>query len=327
MVIDSRLISIYINLMSDYINKINSPALLQLRVRELVLLELIHEAGSLRGAAAALHVTQPAVTQALRHLEQAFGAVLVKRGTRGEHRTRLTPKGLAALHRLRVVSAEIQGAQRATSDAGEVQQLRLGALPFMAIDWVPGAVALLMKKFPRVRIEVVEATVSELWHRLADGKLDMVANYLLAPADLPDLPSDLVHRVIRRSKVVLVAPAKHPLFRKTSVSLGLLATQRWALPPPDAQAHTAFVEAFLKAGLRAPEPDVVAERHSTRLALAQRLNILTVVPEDALQWQGGVPKMKLLPCDFPSWGGNVVLAARKSSLETPAAKAFYDLKF
>ena len=54
----------------------------QLRLRDLMLLEHLAELGSLRAAAERLHVSQPAVTQALQGLEAAFGTALVERGRR-----------------------------------------------------------------------------------------------------------------------------------------------------------------------------------------------------------------------------------------------------
>ena len=301
------------------------PGLLHLRVRELVLLELINDCGSLRGAAEALHVTQPAITQAFRALEHPFAAVLVRRGTRGEHRTQLTAAGLVALQRLRVVGEELRLARQATHEHGERQELRLGTLPFVAMDWLPGALALHARSQPLVRVTLSEGTVRELWSQLADGKIDIVANYLLPPEAMRALSSELAHCAIEQSPVVPVAPANHPVFRRKTIDLTYLASQRWVFPPPEAQAYTELVGGFLRGGVNAPEPGLVAERHLTRIALAQRLNMLTVVPASALKWLGGAPRMKQLPGELLCWSVNVVLAARKSSLRTPAANAFYTL--
>lgn len=311
--------------MSDNKIQMYAPSLLHLRVRELVLLELINDSGSLRGAAEVLHVTQPAITQALRSLEHAFGTTLVKRGRRGEHRTQLTAAGLVALQRLRVASEELRLARRAIDSVGERQELRLGVLPFMAINWLPGALSLFTKSQPRVRVVLVEGTVRELWNLLADGKLDVIANYLLTPDEMPDMASEWTHRVIESSQVVPIAPATHPLFRRKDVDLSYLAGQRWIFPPSEARAHTDLIGAFVDAGIRAPDPELVAERHSTRIVLAQRLNLLTVVPQSALKWQGSAPKMKQLPGNLLCWSANVVLAARKSSLGTAATSALYNL--
>ncbi len=110
--------------------------------RQLQSLLLVARHESVSRAAEALHVTQPAITQALRSLEHAFGATLVKRGRRGEHRTQLTAAGLVTLQRLRVACEEIRLARCAIGSAVERQELRLGALPFVAMNWLPGALAM-----------------------------------------------------------------------------------------------------------------------------------------------------------------------------------------
>lgn len=302
-----------------------SSGMLHLRVRELVLLEMIHETGSLRGAAAALHVTQPAITQALRSLEQAFGVALVQRGSRGERRTQLTPAGLNALQRLRVVGEELRLARQGSNGSAQAQVLRLGALPFAAMDWLPGALAQFAQDNPTVRVDLVEGTVGELWSHLVDGRIDIVANYLLAPQHMRALVADFAHCVIGSTQVVPVAPANHPVFRRKSIDLSYLAAQRWVFPPAGAQAHTELVSGFLKGGVRAPDAEMVAERHLTRLAMAQAMGLLTVVPVSALRWQGHAPRMRQLPGQWLTWSVNLVLAVRKSSLQLPAANAFFRL--
>jgi DNA-binding transcriptional LysR family regulator len=44
---------------------------------------VVAETGNLRRAAVRLHLSQPALTQSIRSLEQALGATLFERGTRG----------------------------------------------------------------------------------------------------------------------------------------------------------------------------------------------------------------------------------------------------
>ena len=79
-----------------------SHPLEQIRLRDLILLEHIQTLGTLRQAALALHVTQPAVTQMLKGLELAFGVALVERGRRG---VSLNAAGQAALAALKLLFA------------------------------------------------------------------------------------------------------------------------------------------------------------------------------------------------------------------------------
>lgn len=54
-----------------------------MNLRQLRAFVLIAEHGSIRAAARALCVTQPAATRSLRELEQSLGAELVRRSAKG----------------------------------------------------------------------------------------------------------------------------------------------------------------------------------------------------------------------------------------------------
>lgn len=297
---------------------------MQLRLRELILLDLIHESGSLRSAAVALNVTQPAITQALRSLEQAFGVSLVERGSRGQRRTRLTAVGLTARNHLRVVAAEIEAARRSMAVADQVQEIRIGSIPFMALDWMPHALQLLKRRVPGLRVHLIEGSAGELWHQFADGQLDVVVDTLLALPSTQD-HGNLVTRVVGEYRILPVAPVGHPLHRTGSASLAQLAEHEWVLPAEGA-ARSIVNEVFREGGVTPPTPAVTALQHVTRLALAQRLNMLTAVSPSALRWQSGPPRMRALKCDFPVWQRNVLLATRKSNLENPAIRELFELE-
>ena len=70
----------------------------RLRIRHLKLLEMIESHDSLRTIAEVLNTSQPALSQLVRDLENAFDASLVKRSARG---VSLTPAGRLALQRVR----------------------------------------------------------------------------------------------------------------------------------------------------------------------------------------------------------------------------------
>lgn len=70
------------------------------------------DAGSIRGAARRLGVSQPALTRALQQLEEELGVQLMQRSVRGAS---LTAAGSAFLARARVAEAELR---MGTDEAG-----------------------------------------------------------------------------------------------------------------------------------------------------------------------------------------------------------------
>jgi DNA-binding transcriptional LysR family regulator len=103
-------------------------------MRDLQLLAMLDEVGSLSAAAAALSLTQPAVSKILVELEQIFGSRLFERGRRG---VEPTPIGLAAIRRARSIVGELglASAELKAMREGAAGLLQLGT--FSITDIVP----------------------------------------------------------------------------------------------------------------------------------------------------------------------------------------------
>lgn len=130
----------------------------------------VAEAGSMTAAARVLHMTQGAVSQHVRRLEDAFGDALFLRAHGGP---RLTPAGellIGKARRLLRLNDEIWSDMTATALAGRV---RLG-VPF---DLVGASLAPVIKAYveacPRVELSLVCGSSPELAGRLASGDLDL----------------------------------------------------------------------------------------------------------------------------------------------------------
>ena len=81
----------------------------RLRLRDLDTLLTVVQNGGMRKAAEQLHLSQPAVSKAVRELEQTLGVTLLARGRRG---VEATPHGMALVKRTVAVFDELQSALR-----------------------------------------------------------------------------------------------------------------------------------------------------------------------------------------------------------------------
>jgi DNA-binding transcriptional LysR family regulator len=302
--------------------KSQSARIEQLRLRDLLLLDHLDQTGSLRVTAERLHVTQPAVTQALQVLEQAFGVALVQRGQRGQRGVSLTPAGQAALVRLRVAREELLAAYAAAL-APQITTLRVGALPLAMFHVLPQALARLRVAMPEVHIELTESTVSGLWRALADGKVDVIVCRLPSPSEHEPLPAGVVYRTVSvgTERLVFVAGRAHPLAAKRHPSLELLARQAWVLPPAGAFTRMAFDQIFVRAGLKPPMAAISSFSFHSNLQLAAASDLLTVAPESAVRTYGQALKLKIIPAEWGEQNSGVVLAFRESSGGNPAVTA------
>jgi DNA-binding transcriptional LysR family regulator len=123
-------------------------------------------------AAERLHLSQPALSQTLKQLEQATGLRLLRRTTR---RVELTEHGLDLLDDAIAVLAQFDELmERAQAAArGQRGKLRVGYTIGAAVDLVPRVVRAYREAFPEVELELHEFDFSEPEAGLDDGRVDV----------------------------------------------------------------------------------------------------------------------------------------------------------
>nr|WP_081639790.1 LysR substrate-binding domain-containing protein [Actinomadura flavalba] len=152
------------------------PTIAQLRAF-LALAEHLH----FRDAAAALRMSQPALSGAVAALEETLGAKLVERTTR---RVLLTPAGERAASRAERILAELDRLVEEVHAARGplVGPLRVGVIPTVAPYLLPVVLPRLAAGFPELRLSVHEDQTGHIVAELLAGRLDVVL--LALPLDV-----------------------------------------------------------------------------------------------------------------------------------------------
>lgn len=283
------------------------PDLSFLRLRDLMLLEQVNRLGTLRAAAHHLHLTQPAVTQMLKGLEEAFGLPLVERGRRG---VKLNAAGLAALNRLGCAFQEASLA-RQDAHAAVAPLLQIGVTPMASLQTLPRLVAHLNRAHPHARVALSESGADVLWQQLAQGQLDV----LLARLPHAQVLSGIRHEVVGVEDMVLACSHRHPLLRKRLSGsrehwLQALAQERWVLPPTQSLVLSDFNGWFLQAGLTPPVPTVSSGSFSASLHLVAQSPLLTLVPRSAFRGLEKSLNLRVLCVPWTIPAVSIVFAAR-----------------
>lgn len=139
-------------------------------------------------AALACHITQPALSNALRALEEEFGAVIVRRGRAFAG---FTPEGEQVLATaLAMLRAEEGLRQDLSASAGRLKgRLRMAAVP-TAMPMLTRFAALLRGRHPGVTPVVLSLSSAEIESGLEDLSLDLALGYSARmPARGPRLQS------------------------------------------------------------------------------------------------------------------------------------------
>lgn len=171
----------------------------------LEVLDAVHAAGSLSGAARALGLAQPSVSTALRRLERQTGLALVVRAPSG---TRLTDAGLTLLDRAREVLSASDALEREVLALRTASgaRVRVAASLSIAEYLVPGWLASRPADAPLVDLTV--ANSRDVMAAVLDGRAD------LGFVEGPDVADGLHARAVAEDELVVVVAPGHPWARR-----------------------------------------------------------------------------------------------------------------
>ncbi|HVZ44180.1 MAG TPA: LysR family transcriptional regulator [Ramlibacter sp.] len=294
----------------------------RLRLRHLRMLEVIHRCGSLGAAARELGVTQPAVTNLLKEIEEVFEATLVERDVRGG---RLTDAGVAALERLTIAMASIDIAMNVAKAKSQTRLLRLGCIQVAGIGVLPAAIAHMEARGSLGQIKLVEGTARSLLSALLEGEIDAfigwVEDSLLAAVDVRRLMVEPLSYGVMQ----VVGSFEHPLVNRMDVTVDDLKACSWILPRLHSHTRAAFQHLFLDNGSQPPEPTIESwSLHNTLLIVAAS-RLLAVAPNDAVEFYsqlGLVKQIDVAPLLLDRT--RVSLVALNESRKLPAIEALIE---
>ena len=197
----------------------------RLRLALLRAVDAVATQGSLLKAAAALGVSQPALTKSLHELEDLLQVRLFHRHARG---TRPTAAGLVFVRSARRVLAELRRLDEELDElAGPGGTVAVGALPVAAAGVLPGTLVRLKASHPDIKIRLRQGRSEELLALLASGELDLVVGRLYEPA----MPDGFAREPLWTEPISILARAGHPMFMGAGpVSAATLRSFELVLP-------------------------------------------------------------------------------------------------
>lgn len=274
--------------------------------RRLAVLQAVAVHGSVTGAAGALHLSPPAISQQLLALEREAGASLVDRSGR---QVRLTAAGrLLAAHGERV-AAQLRQAERDLAElTGQTSgPVRIAAFQSIMSPLIGPALRDLSVASPAIQPVITErygpAAVADL--RLGD--LDIVLTEYDA-ASLPPAEPGLGLRHLAFDPYLLVIP---PDWQVRPRGLTDLAGRPWVGGPPGTACDHALRRLAAEAAIAITAADVCVEFPSV-LALVAAGRGAAVIPRMALG------KAPVTVCAVPPLGGRNIAAWHQAGPAQPA---------
>ena len=225
-------------------------------------------------AAAACHVSQPALSGAIRSIEQELGVVIVQRGRRFEG---FTADGERVLSWARRVLADMDGLRQdaRASEDDPVGVLRMGAIP-SSLPLVSQLTQSCLASYPRMRHEIYTLSASDILRKLGNFELDVGLSYLD-----DDRLGDFRTVPIFRERYRLVAADEAMFEGATAMSWTDVAALPLCLFTTNMQCRRGIDEAFAEAGVTAV-PRVETDSMTALCAHVRRAGLYGVLPHSAL---------------------------------------------
>lgn len=234
----------------------------------------IADAGSIRAAARARGVSQPAVTKNLRALERELGASLVRRTARGID---LTPYGHLFLTRARNICREVERSRTELAEelAGKAGQIVVGSAPGAAAVLMPPVIARLYRQSPNIELRIVEGMPHATIPRVRDGSFDLA----IGPLPAEPLPSDVLATNLFHVEMAVVVRHGHPDVKARSVAA--LAPYDWITA--GLRERAVIDEMFRVAGLPPPRWPIRCESTAALIAIVARTDMVGTIPRPLIE--------------------------------------------
>ena len=182
-------------------------------LRQIEYLQAVVEYGSFHLAAQQCHVSQSAISQQIKKLEDELGVTLLDRHNRS---FTLTAAGEHFYHKSLIIYGDIKQMIRETKRIADHDQavLKLGYYKGYHGNEFSEAVALFSEKYPTVEIQIIAGSHDELYKGMENGTIDLALN------DQRRAFSDAYHNVILcESQMYVEISSRNPLSKLSHLEI------------------------------------------------------------------------------------------------------------
>ncbi|KWO40870.1 LysR family transcriptional regulator [Burkholderia sp. MSMB1459WGS] len=288
-----------------------------MKLHQLQALVASAEAGSIRGAARTLGLSQAAVTRALRELEASERLPLLVRAPEG---IGFTEYGKTLLTHAKLVLKQLEHAQSDLERMrGRVEgRLSVGVTPWLTMTFLAEAVLRFRERTPDVRLELYEALIAVAQPLLRDGTMDFALGHVQ-----PGSAQEFAFEPMLRYETSVMVRAGHP--RERARSIHDLLDNDWVLNfAADGQA--ALVDyLFTRHGAQIDERRIVRAQSVAMLqTMLEQADMCTWCPSILAAVPPFGERMRALSLKESFEPRELGIVTRRSSTLSEAARCFID---
>lgn len=274
----------------------------------------VAEHRSFTRAAEALHVSQPALSQQIKQLEENLAAVLFDRSGRA---VRLTDAGEVYARYAQQALRELAAGERAIHDVDTLSRgaLRIAINPTFTGYLLGPLVAAFHQRYPHITLEVREMPQEQMEQGLLADRLDLALGF----AD--GVHHDITAQPLLTETLALVVAKDHPLAGRKAVNLRALNDLTLILLTPEFATREQIDRYCQQHELR-PKVQMEASSVSAVLEIVRRTRLATLLPARIAEETAELATIALSPSLLER---TAVLLQRKGGYQTAAARAFISL--
>jgi DNA-binding transcriptional LysR family regulator len=276
----------------------------------------IVEQRSAGSAAEHLHMSQPALSKSIRHLEDSLGVKLFERGPSG-----MTPTvyGKLLAERARSITVELRNTLLEIESLKDSQRgsTVVGASPSMMTGVLARAIARLTAQRPQIFVRVVEGIGDSLMPGLLNGTLDFIIGTWV--------PADGQHRIrseiLLQDEVSVIAGANHPLGRQRSVDLKDAIGFPWVLASESDSLRYHLDEVCRARNVAPPRPQIMSGSAQFIKSMLREGNNLGYLPRLTTKMEEDAGIIIPIRVAALTWVRNVRITTRARGTIPPAGRA------
>lgn len=285
-----------------------------MRARDLTYFVTLSRSLHFTRAAEDLGITQPALSKGIRRLEEEVRAKLIDTSGR---RVVLTEAGQVFASRARIILGDIDAAiAEAAMSSGQARgNLRVGAGPIFAEEYLPDAIANLTARLPELSFTVVANVNTRLLEQLQQGDLDLV---FCTTFQVPKL-SQLRSEDLDVNRMAVLFRKGHPLEARAVLTPADLTGHEWVMQESSYLTRQWLMHKFEELGLPPPRMRVETRAHKFAQLLVERTDLLSFLPVPGI-----LPHLCHRIVPGLDWERKVGAVYRADAILPPAARLLID---
>jgi DNA-binding transcriptional LysR family regulator len=219
-------------------------------------------------------ITQSAVSQQIRGLEERYGVVLIERGRKN---FAVTPEGEVFLQAAREIVDGYSGIESKLRQMRDVVAGPLTVATVFSIGFheLPPYLETFRAQFPEVQLTVHYRRANQVYADVLESKAD------LGLVAYPQERKGIEIEPVWKDRLVLIAPPKHPFAKRKKMSLKEIDGQRFISFEPDLPTRKAIDDLMREAGVRVKEV-VEFDNIETVKRGVEIENALSIVPGESV---------------------------------------------